>query len=186
MRLWLPTAPTGTVNMHGDEDRPADQPHRCTPPGHQSMHSTRQPRWHRSHMPSVHRSCPQEPPCCARLAYTRASLRPPGNAPTKRCKPPWPQICPNPAKPNGSKPSWPVHTTSPHPSARIAWAHQRHLLAVSPDDGQPITIASRLAAAKSYTNPVSRSRCRIHIRKLHPSRYIGSRFGDFFCLSHQR
>jgi len=64
--------------------------------------------------------------------------------------------------------------------------YQRHHLVGSPDDGQQITKASGSAAAKSYTNPVSRSRCRIHIRKLHPSRYIGSRSGGFFCLSHQR
>ena len=63
-----------------------------------------------------------------------------------------------------------------------ACAHQR-FSSRSPDDGQPITITSGPAAAKSYTNPVSRSCWRIHIRKLHPSRYIGSRFGGFFLLS---
>lgn len=46
--------------------------------------------------------------------------------------------------------------------------------------------ASGPTAAKSYTNPASRSCCRIHIRKLHPSRYIGSRFGGFFLLSDER
>ena len=185
MRLWLPPAPSSTVHTHSNEDiqQPTASLHTARQqPGNSSapttpcfgshatrslFFSTKARRF--AHVWRVHALR------CGRRATLQLSD-------TSQRSPQFAQILPSQLVPNLHSRFTPLSfVLLPGQSG-----YQRHLLAGSPDDGQPITIASRLAAAKSYTTPVSRTCCRIHIRKLHPSRHIGSRFGGFFCLSHQR
>ena len=141
------------------------------------------------------RRAPPHTTCSSRLPTSASVLRTFGsswrfavltrNSPTGQHAPTWPQIRLNPAKPNGSKPSEPIlrrlSSTVAQPTCVRSAIPAGSLPTEHRIKGNPEPVA-----AKSYTNPVSRSCCRIHIRKPHPLRYIGSRSGGFFCLSHQR